>query len=98
PKGSFAVRAEDLTGEKDTKKVEKELGERLSAESNSVDLENPDEVINAYIFEDELIVARRVLKIDRGLYRQRKNQERPFSSPVSLDPVLARVLVNLSGV
>ncbi|MFB6100757.1 MAG: TRM11 family methyltransferase, partial [Candidatus Nanohalobium sp.] len=27
----------------------------------------------------------------------RSNEKRPFSSPVSLDPVLARVLVNLSG-
>lgn len=98
PANSFAVRAEDFTGEKSTKQVEKELGERLSTDQNSVDLENPEEVINAYIFEDEILVARQVVKIERGLYRQRKNQRRPFSSPVSLDPVLARVMVNLSGV
>ncbi|MFB6145333.1 MAG: methyltransferase domain-containing protein [Candidatus Nanohaloarchaea archaeon] len=98
PDGSFAVRAEDLTGEKDAKELERELGEKLLTDSNSVNLENPGEVINAYILEDEIIVAKRVLKIDRGLFRLRRNQERSFQSPVSLDPVLARVLVNLSEV
>lgn len=43
-------------------------------------------------------MARLIEDIDRGLFEQRKNQERPFSSPISLDPVLARVMVNLSEV
>lgn len=98
PENSYAVRAKDFTEEDRKEEVEKKLGEKLGTEKNSVDLERPDEVIKAYILEDEIILGRLVQDIDRGLYEKRKNQDRPFSSPVSLDPVLARVLVNLSEV
>lgn len=97
--GSFAVRAEDLTEEKrDTEKIEKELGRKLESGKNSVDLENPEKTFKAYILEEKIILGELVEDIDRGLFMKRQNQERPFSSPVSLDPVLARVLFNLSGV
>ena len=97
--GSFAVRAEDLTEEKrDTEKIEKELGRKLESGKNSVDLENPEKTFKAYILDEKIILGELVEDIDRGLFMKRKNQERPFSSPVSLDPVLARVLFNLSGV
>ncbi|MFB6115189.1 MAG: methyltransferase domain-containing protein [Candidatus Nanohalobium sp.] len=96
PKGSFAVRAKDLTDRDRKEEVEKRLGKKLSTEENTVDLERPDETVKAYILEDEVVIGKLVLDIDRGLFEKRKNQERPFSSPVSLDPVLARVLVNLS--
>jgi tRNA (guanine10-N2)-dimethyltransferase len=99
PETSFAVRAENLTEEeKDTKKLEKELGEKLKDEENSVDLENPRTVVKAYVLEEKIVLGEIVEDINRGLFDKRKNQNRPFSSPVSLDPVLARVLVNLSGV
>ena len=54
-------------------------------------------MIKAYILDEKIIIAHLIEDIDRGLFEKRKNQNRPFSSPVSLDPVLARVLVNLSG-
>lgn len=98
PDGSFAVRAFDLTGGADTKAVERKLGAELETSGNSVELENPEEIVRVYIFEDEYVIGRLVEDIDRSLFEKRKNQERPFSSPVSLDPVLARTLVNLSGV
>lgn len=93
PEGSFAVRSEDV--EKD---VEERLGSMMSTEKNSVDLEDPEEVIKVYSFREDYIIARLVEDIDRGLFEDRKNQDRPFSSPVSLDPVLALVMVNLSEV
>lgn len=91
PEGAFAVRS-DLDG------VEEELGGELNSEGNRVDLEDPDTVINVYQVDGQYIISEQVLDIDRGLFRGRRNQERPFSSPVSLDPVLARVMVNLSEV
>lgn len=93
PEGSFAVRAEGLDGE-----IERKVGSILETGDNSVDLENPEEIVKVYQKGGEYIIARMVEDIDRGLFEQRKNQDRPFSSPVSLDPVLARVLVNLSEV
>lgn len=97
PEKSFAVRAVDVNNEGyDTKNWERKAGKLMKTENNSVDLENPEESIRLYLFEEKYFLARLVEDIDRGLFEQRKNQNRPFSSPVSLDPVLARVLVNLS--
>lgn len=99
PPGSFSVRAiEAGEQEHDTAALQQQLGDVLSTDNNEVDLENPQERLRLYLLEDEYVLARLVIDIDRGLFEKRANQERPFSSPVSLDPVLARVLVNLSGV
>ncbi|WEL23071.1 methyltransferase domain-containing protein [Candidatus Nanohalovita haloferacivicina] len=99
PEKSFSVRVQNLTDEDfESKELEKQIGQKISTEENSVDLENPDEKIKAYYTGEKLVIGKIVQEVDRGLYQQRANQERPFSSPISLDPVLARVLVNLSEV
>lgn len=99
PEKSYAVRVENLEDRDiDEKKLESDFGKKLDTGSNSVDLENPKEVVKLYILENEVILGVVIEDIERGLYEKRKNQERPFSSPVSLDPVLARVMVNLSEV
>lgn len=99
PKNSFAVRAIGAADkEYDTAAIQQHVGEILSTEDNEVELERPEEELRLYLLEDQYVLSRLVLDIDRGLFEKRKNQERSFSSPVSLDPVLARVLVNLSGV
>lgn len=98
PESSFAVRIENIEGDESCKDLGELLGEKFSGKNNTVDLENPETVIKAYRFEEKIIIGYLVQDIDRGLFEKRKNQNRPFSSPVSMDPVLARVLVNLSGV
>ena len=60
--------------------------------------DRPDEDLRLYVYGGGSYLGRVVEDIDRGLFEKRSNEKRPFSSPVSLDPVLARVLVNLSGV
>lgn len=98
PGASFAVRAVDVNDAgHDTEALEQEVGRVLEGDDNAVDLENPEEELRLYLLEDEYLLARLVEDIDRSLFKKRGNEERPFSSPVSLDPVLARVLVNLSG-
>lgn len=97
--GSFAVRAENLTeSEINKENIEKEIGRMIERNNNSVDLENPQTVLKAYITEESILLGEVIEDIDRGLFRKRSNEKRPFSSPISMDPVLARVLVNLSGV
>lgn len=99
PENSFALRAFDVNSVGfDTSRVEEEAGEKLSAQGNQVDLENPEEELRLYLLEDEWILARLVEDIQRGLFEKRSNENREFSSPVSLDPVIARVLVNLAEV
>ncbi|MFB6190188.1 MAG: methyltransferase domain-containing protein [Candidatus Nanohaloarchaea archaeon] len=98
PQGSFEVRAKEAAEkDHDTAGLQEKYGSMLETRDNEVDLDSPDERLRMYLLDDEYVLARLVTDIDRGLYDKRRNQERPFSSPVSLDPVLARVLVNLSG-
>ena len=99
PEGSYAVRVENLTGKKvEKEKLESELGEKLSTEKNKVKLENPETVIKVYITDNKKYYGQVIEDINRGLFQKRSNEKRPFSSPISMDPVLARVLVNLSEV
>ena len=97
PESSFAVRVENLSEKEiDSKDLEKEIGRKIESETSSVDLENPETMVKAYFTDEKIIIGEVVENIDRGLFSKRKNQERPFSSPISLDPVLARTMVNLS--
>lgn len=99
PNGSYAVRAENLTeNEFDKEEIESDIGERISGLTNEVDLENPDTVLKVYNTEERLVIGEVVEDINRGLFKERSNEKRPFSSPISMDPILARVLVNLSEV
>ncbi len=99
PEGSYAVRVENLTGKKvEKEKLESELGEKLSTEKNKVKLENPETVIKVYITDNKKYYGKIIEDINRGLFQKRSNEKRPFSSPISMDPVLARVLGNLSEV
>ena len=99
PEGSYAVRVENLTGKKVEKgKLESELGEKLSTEKNKVKLENPETVIKVYITDNKKYYGQVIEDINRGLFQKRSNEKRPFSSPISMDPILARVLGNLSEV
>lgn len=96
--GSFRVDAVVLDGDHDSQELEQSYGEKLNEQGREVDLENPATVFTVYALGNEEKLVRRLVDIDRGLYEERSNEKRPFSSPVSLDPVLARVMVNLSGV
>lgn len=99
PEGSYAVRVENLTGKKvEKEKLESELGEKLSTEKNKVKLENPETVIKVYITDNKKYYGQVIEDINRGLFQKRSNEKRPFSSPISMDPILARVLGNLSEV
>lgn len=98
PSGSYAVRAENLSDKEfDTQSIQKDIGEKISGLTNKVDLENPDTVVKVYKTGENIIYGELVEDIPRGFFRKRSNEQRPFSSPISLDPVLARVMVNLSG-
>ncbi|PSH02224.1 MAG: hypothetical protein BRC26_01650 [Nanohaloarchaea archaeon QH_8_44_6] len=99
PENSFEVRAVSIGDEEhEVAEWQEEVGEELSNSDNSVDLERPDERIRIYLSDGEYVLGKLVEDIDRGLFDKRKNQERPFSSPISLDPSTARLLVNLSEV
>ena len=93
---SFKVKAHNHTEQEINKKeVEEHLGEKITGEVN---LDYPKNTIHVYFTSPEnCLIGLEVEDIDRTLFDERKNQERPFSSPISMDPKLARTLVNLSG-
>lgn len=97
--GSFAVRAkriqrfhEDL----DLKTMEKIVADNVVGDS-MVDLSNPDIEIRV-IISKRCHLGMSLARIDRSAFEPRKVQFRPYFSPVSLHPRLARALVNLSRV
>lgn len=79
----------------DTARVEKEIGAVL-IDGRKVRLEAPDVVVRAFLLEDRIVVGRQVWTYEPKLLRRRHVENRPNFSPVSLEPKLARALINLS--
>ena len=92
----FKIEGRKFRKEESVSLIKKEFGELLTRHA-SVDLQNPDIIFRVFI-EDVLFFCRKIASIERKSFEQRKPQHRPFSSPVSLHPKFARVLVNLSRV
>jgi tRNA (guanine10-N2)-dimethyltransferase len=97
--GSFAVRAKRIQSAHphvDLKQVERQVADLVKGEY-PVDLENPENEIRV-ILSNKLYVGKKLAKIPRSTFEDRKVQNRPYFSPVSLHPRLARALVNLSRI
>lgn len=93
PDGSFAVRAwkyGDFEGNR--RDVERKIGGILAKE-RKIDLEKPDNILSLYL--GEKIFAGMEVKDKRNL-SEREPTKRPFFSPVTLSPKMARALINLS--
>jgi tRNA (guanine10-N2)-dimethyltransferase len=99
PQGTFRIRGKKIGSYKHAYNLmllEKELG-GLVAQDKKVDLENPNTEIRV-LLSKKFYICRKLFDVDRGCFEQRRVIYRPFFSPISLHPRLARVLVNLSGV
>ena len=112
PAGTFAVRAKRLgTGIAglSRREIESEAGAKISGDSRSVDLENPDNELvvvlagseDASSHWDDAHVGQLVVwglrdGVSKGAYTGTSPTERPFFKPVTLDPRLARLMVALS--
>ena len=96
--GSFAVRPYIVEGESEDKrsKLAEKIGSSLDITSRSVDLNNPEHVFRAFKIGGKIILGKRVFLNEGGSFESRRSHLRPFSSPVSLHPRLARCLVNLT--
>jgi len=108
--GTVAVRARDVRGTTavDTQAVERALGQVLVDRGFSVDLDEPDHVLRAlFAGADDASAADSgadgvcalgwlAVETDRA-FADRQPTDRPFFQPGSMDPQLARALVNLAG-
>ncbi len=93
PRGSFAVRAYkygDFEGR--GMDVERKIGALISAKRR-IDLKNPENILEVYLGKEVFAGLR--IKDERGL-SEREPMKRPFFSPVTLNPRMARALINLA--
>lgn len=94
---TFCVRARCVQGlalGRDAKRLERVVGAALAKQAR-VDLEAPDEVVQV-VLSDMAYVGLPVATVDTGAFDERKVGNRPYFSPISLHPKLARALVNLA--
>lgn len=91
---TFRVRVNSLKGCHNKVELEKRIGDVVTG---PVDMRDPDEEVRLIEGETHFL-CRRLAAIDRRAFETRKVAHRPFFSPISLHPRLARALVNLARV
>jgi len=95
---SFCVRAGRIFGSVPNTMIrttERELGGQIVQKCKvKVDLERPKEVVSV-IFSDKAYVGKVIAEVD-PVFEERTASKRPFFSPISLHPKLARAMVNLA--
>ena len=105
-KTSFCFRLfnHNMTRNKDNNLVEKELAgiiydniKNMSSNCPSVNLKKPETLFAFHILEKE-IFATRLLYTNNDDFKSRKNNKLPEGMPISLDPKLARAMINLTGI
>jgi tRNA (guanine10-N2)-dimethyltransferase len=96
-KGSVAVKYRNRSENIDSQEVVKVLAD-VYTKNREVDLSNPDVEIRALITDKKIYVGIKKAVVNRSDFEKRKVQNRPFFSPITLHPRLARALVNISGI
>jgi tRNA (guanine10-N2)-dimethyltransferase len=99
PPGSFRVKARIINKEsleRKTNELEREIG-KLWAD-RQVDLTNPTNELRVIICKGVAYLGLKIASIDRSQFERRKVQNRPFFSPISLHPRVARALINLTQI
>lgn len=93
--GSIAIRTINRSKNKNSQEIINLLAD-IYITTNKVDLNNPDSEIRVFITDSTIYVSHKLFTIDRTQFERRKAQFRPYFSPISLHPKIARALVNLS--
>jgi tRNA (guanine10-N2)-dimethyltransferase len=96
-KGSIAIKYRNRSKNVDSQKIVRVLA-GIYAQGRKVVLDDPDVEIRALIADKKVYVGVKKSVVDRTQFEKRKIQNRPFFSPITLHPRLARALVNLSAV
>ena len=98
PEGTVRVRARDVQGLTgiSSRDAERALGGVLSDRGYDVDLEAPDHELRA-LFSDGVCALGWVERRSARDFTERRPTDRPFFQPGSMDPMLARALVNCAG-
>ncbi len=97
--GTVAVRARNVRGSAavDTQVAERRLGQVLVDRGFAVDLSDPDHTLIA-LFAGDLGTLGWAVETSTRDYGDRAPTDRPFFQPGSMDPLLARAVLNLAHV
>jgi tRNA (guanine10-N2)-dimethyltransferase len=99
PSGSFRVKARIIdkeSFEKKTNELEREIGKVWA--DREVNLTNPTNELRIVIYKSVAYLALKITSIDRSQFERRRVQFRPYFSPISIHPRIARALVNLTQI
>jgi len=96
-KGSIAITYKKRSINADSQQIVRVLAETYT-KGRSVDLKNPDLEVRVLITDTNVYVGLKIAEVCRNKFEKRKVQYRPFFSPISLHPKLARALVNLASI
>jgi tRNA (guanine10-N2)-dimethyltransferase len=95
-KGSIAIRCNNRSSISSDQLIGR-LGD-VYTKNRVVNLTRPDIELRAVITDDVAFVGMKQANIDTSVFQKRRGHLRPFPSPITLHPKIARALVNLSRV
>ena len=97
---SFAVRVKRIRSEIDTVGYERKLGTLIldNSQNFKVNLSKPKTLVRVVAHDNDLFVGIERIKLDKKHFEDSKPHKRPFFYPGSMNPKLARCMVNLSRI
>ena len=97
---SFAVRVKRFHSQIDTVGTERNVGTLIlnNCDGIKVNLTKPKSLVRVVAFEDTFYVAIERIKLNKKHFEDSKPHKRPFFYPGSMNPKLARCMVNLSRI
>ena len=97
---NFAVRVKRIRSEIDTVDYERKLGTLILDNSHDikVNLSKPKSLVRVVAHDDKLYVGIERIRLDKKHFEDSKPHKRPFFYPGSMNPKLARCMVNLSRI
>jgi tRNA (guanine10-N2)-dimethyltransferase len=97
PEGSIAIRCKNRSSHISSEQLIDQLGD-IYTKKRTVNLTKPDIEVRAVITEDTAYLGIKKADLDTSHFQQRRGHLRPFLSPITLHPKIARAMVNLSQV
>ncbi len=97
---TFAVRVKRFKSEIDTVGYERKAGSLIleNCDDIKVNLTKPKSLVRVVAYQDEFFIAIEKIKLNKKHFEESKPHKRPFFYPGSMNPKLARCMVNLSRV
>ncbi len=95
--GSIAIRCKNRSTHIRSEQLIDQLGD-IYTKKRHVNLTNPDNELRAVVSENTAYLGVKKAGIETSHFQQRRGHLRPFLSPITLHPKIARALVNLSQV